>query len=517
VVIRRLAAAAASACAATTALGGCTLITDSFLTNDFSGDAFPTHVDTQTGAIVVGLRPASAPSDETSDAVLDLLSPITVIDSGPMSRPEVRYGDLLLLGNAQPGSGDRVVRARFPDAQLVALHPCADVDDRGLPNLDCRIGVPAGAGGPDRSRVFRGIVGADVLAGDAVRLRLGSDEIFVLADIGGNDRSRGLACDAVFGSPYRGGGTLVIAGTELPFGNRRITLQACLGPDADQDPLLAPTDQAAHKTPFPEPDPVNACDRERARSEIASSFQQRGTDALFVVSTSIGISILGAAAYDRYVLGHPGTPSRDQLPSGSVLLPSGAVSGGLATIERLALVGAASSNALAPCRQLYAHRLLSALGEIDPAELDRCLGSDGQPIYRFAAPCKDRTSFCPVPSILELTRPTGIAVLVVADTDPTLQALRAELRPDQPEVDGILGTDALRSVELDVDYPHDRVLARCPGADCIVRPPLAQKEDRCQINGCIKRHAAFRGQLPPGTTQDTILPGCPPPKADEEP
>ena len=76
-------------------------------------------------------------------------------------------------------------------------------------------------------------MGADVLAGDAVRLSLSTDEIFVLADVAGTNADRTAACDAVFGSPYRGGGTLVIAGTELPCGNRRITVGTCLAPDPD--------------------------------------------------------------------------------------------------------------------------------------------------------------------------------------------------------------------------------------------------------------------------------------------
>ena len=509
-------AALAGAAVLATALGGCTLITDSFLTNEFSGDQFPTHVDTSTGAIIVGIHPAGAADDQRPDAVLDLLSPITVIDSGPNTEPSVSYGDLLLLGDTTPGAATRVTRARFPDAQLVALHPCPDRQDSGtpdesddLPNPDCRVGVPAASGAPDRTRIFRGVVGADVLAGDAVRLRLGDDQIFVLADIGGGDRSRGLACDAVFSSPYRGGGTLVIAGTELPFGNRRITLQACLGADPDPDPVLAPD---------PADEAAGSCKRVAGRKAIADGLHQRGADVLLVMSTSTGISILGAAAYRRYVLAHPGAPVLETLADDAVYLPSGLVRGRRATIDRIALVAASSSNApnaLAPCRQIYAHRLLSALGAIETSEFEDCTLDDGSRTsaadFRFTSPCKDGTAFCPVPSILELARPAGIDVLVVEDSDAALQALRAELRPDQPEVDGILGTDALRTVELDVDYPHDRVLARCPAGDCVVRPPLAAESDRCQINRCLKRQPDLR-DLPPAAMAANHLPACAPPQ-----
>ncbi|HEX7837402.1 MAG TPA: hypothetical protein VF469_08065 [Kofleriaceae bacterium] len=444
-----------SAVALLAALGGCTLITDSFLTNDFSGDPFPIGVDRTSGAVLVGARPSGDTQDRR--AVLDLLSPFTLVDPGTNTEPSLGYADLTLLGK-RPDGTLTLPRARFPQAQLISLHPCPDVPDpQNPPALEaCQVGTV----GNEAS--FDAVIGADALAGDAVRLRLAQDQIFVLADIGGSDRGRTLDCDAVFDSPYRGGGTLLLAGTELSFGNRRITLQACLGPDPDPD-----TSQ-----PF---DPA--------------TFRQHGADALFVVSTGLGISILGRAAYDRYLMAvasdrlMPPPVPFDQLAPGSVFLPSGLVTGRLATVDRLALVAASTGNALSPCRQLYAHRLLTTYTltrTMDTCQMD----SNGN----SARDCPCKTSgdlFCSVPAILELTPPAGIDVLVVDDTDPTLQALRTELRPDQPEVDGILGTDVLRGAEIDVDYPHDRLLARCPGDHCSARPALAQQQDICQINRCI--------------------------------
>lgn len=499
--------AAAAALAAAGALTGCTLITDSFLTNDFSGDPFPTQVDATSGALLVGMQPLDGSEPHT--AVLDLLSPFTLRDAAPMADPTLATVDLLLLGQDAGGMLD-LPRARFPEVQLISLHPCENSPDPGAQTVPpCTVGPPA------EPRTFSGVIGADALAGDAIRLRLASQQIFVLPDIGGSDRGRTLACDAVFSAPYRGGGTLVISGTELPFGNRRITLRACLGADPEPDPQFfvddAPgaTDPTLIYDPRPDPAPDHRCRREQTRSAIAASLQPRGTDALFVVSTSIGISILGAAAYQRYVLAHPGAPGLDGLPDDMVYLPSGLIRGKRATIDGIALVGAPSSNQLAPCRQLYAHRLLAALGPIDSSEFEGCTDGAGQPLG-FPSPCKDGSSFCPVPAILELTPETRVDVLVVDDTEPTLQALRTELRPDQPEVDGILGTDILRGAEIDVDYPHDRVIARCPGAKCSARPALAEQGDRCQINRCIKGLQDFRTQVPMGApaADERNLPGC---------
>jgi hypothetical protein len=128
----------------------------------------------------------------------------------------------------------------------------------------------------------------------------------------------------------------------------------------------------------------------------------------------------------------------------------------------------------------------------------------------FDCPCKNGDAFCNVPAILELTPPGGIDVLVVDDTDPTLQALRTELRPDQPEVDGILGTNVLRGAEIDVDYPHDRLIARCPGGNCSARPGLALAQDVCQINRCITGSATAPA-CPGGTALcDPTGATCPP-------
>ncbi len=434
-------------------LAGCTLITDSFLTNEFSGDAFPVHVETRSGAIVVGLRQDARPDREV---VLDLLSPVTLTDPGFATPPSVSYVNLTLLGADGPGGALLRPRARFVDAQLISLHPGEDecqrqacgADDTDCDPLQCYVGTP------DAPRPFAGILGADILAGDAVRLRLGDDQLFILPDIGGSNRGRTLSCEAVFTSPYRGGGTLVIGGTELPFGGRRITMQACLGADPD-----------------PRADAVEA------------DLRPRGSAALFVMSTSIGISILNESAYQRYLVAHPEDPVEPVTP-GTVYLPSGPVNGRVVHIDRLTLLASGTSNPLSPCRQVYAHRLLTAHGPID----QRLCAPDGEAadnINTFDCVCKNDSEFCDAPAMLELAPPDRIALLVVPDTEPTLQALRTELRPDQAEVDGLLGIDVLRTAEIDIDYPHDRLVARCAAEGCTARPQLAVPEHRAQILSCL--------------------------------
>lgn len=441
----RAAALSALACGA---LAGCSLVTDSFRTNDFSGDPFPIQIGRESGAVLIGVR--EEPSGVERVAVLDILSPLTLIDPGIGTPTTIGTTDLVLLGRAAPGAeAFGLPRARLRGTDVISLHPCVD----NAEDPTCYVGAP-GAALP-----YDAIVGANALAGDALRLRLGDGQVFLLADVGGDERDRTFACDAVFPSPYRGGGTLVFAGTEVSFGGRRVTLQACLG--ADPNPDIPQT--------------------------------ARGSDALLVASTGIGISLLSETAYQRYrlVIGQrvpapsPPPPALEDLPGASVYLPSGPIDGRRATIDRLALAAASSSSPRAPCRQVYAHHLL--LKKLLDDKKGCELGDD--------CPCTAGNEFCSVPAVVELAPAAGIEVLVVSDGNATLQALRAELRPDQPEVDGILGADALALAEVDVDYPHNRVLMRCPApavpgapagdTGCATRPALAAADDHPRVSSCI--------------------------------
>lgn len=418
------------------ALAGCSIFTDSFEIDGFSGDPFPIDVDTTTGAIVVGI---STNSTAERVAVMDLLSPFTIIDTGSNTVPVIAYtGDgypyVTIFGEDGPGGPLTLPRAQLAEPQLISLHPC---------NTDpCTVG-PAGS-----AIAYSGIVGADSLAGDDVRLDLAESQISILENLAGGEQALSTACDAVFPSPYRGGGTAIVNGTELDYGGRRVTVAACVAFDPSVDLL-----QSA-----------------------------RGMDALFVVSTAIGTSILGQAAYERYRLFEGNTPPDiGALPTATVMLPSGPITGQVATLPSMALVGYDQSTNRGPCREDYAHHLLLARN---------CTATDDCPCKDTGVDNGDDTT-CSVPAIVELTPPAGFPILVVPDDDPTLQALRTELAPDQADLDGILGTSALQALELDADFPHDRVVMRCaPGAasdGCVTRPELPTENPvtRTQVTQCI--------------------------------
>lgn len=412
-------------------MAGCDLLTNSFDTNPFSGDAFPIYPETETGAIVLGLREAG--STGMHSAVLDVLAPITLIDRGAEREPAFDVRSYTLFGAPAPGEPLTLPRAQFSNKTVATLHPCS------LDTPVCAIGTPMAP------RPFDAVVGLDAFSSDALRLRLGTQELFVLPDIAGDDVRRSRACDAVLPQPFRGGGTLILGGAEVRFPSRRIAIDTCLAPNPN--PLIPQRD--------------------------------RGIDALLVLSTAIGPSMINEATYARYLEIFPAEPALDVLPESSLLLPSGPVNGRMGSLPSIALVGNLPSNLRAPCRQVYASHLL---------ERADCTRSDD-------CPCANDEVFCATPAIIELAPPSRIPVLIVSNSDPTLQALRTELRPDRPEVDGILGTSALGALELDIDFPHDRLLGRCiDTTTCGARAQLgSDRETRGYVTACL---GDSRGPLP---------------------
>ncbi len=373
-----------------------------------SGDPFPIYASRAAGGFIVGFTSDVDPGGAAvHPAVVDVLSPLTVIDlEGP---PPRRSGaTITMLAPPVPGAPTVVPRARFSTTALL-LHPCAT----------------AGAcvvGDPEAPTAIGAVIGADTLRHDAIRFEPDTSRMFVLDGVAGDDPARDQACDALVPAPFYGGGTLVVGDTEIPFDGLRIALDVCLLSTPPRDRPLAVT----------------------------------GTDAAMVLSTGLGISILGEARYEQWRIEHAGPPLAD-LPPATALLPAGPITGKLATIPAIDLTGGGSSSRGA-CHDGYANRLLS-LRNCQPGDECPCGGDP----------------FCAAPSVIELAPPTPIEVVVVPDTAPVLQALRAELRPARPEIDGILGMNALAGAVVDVDYPHNRVLLRCvpPPPGCVAEPTIA--------------------------------------------
>jgi hypothetical protein len=94
----------------------------------------------------------------------------------------------------------------------------------------------------------------------------------------------------------------------------------------------------------------------------------------------------------------------------------------------------------------------------------------------------------------------GIPVAVVPDSTPFLQGLRAEIRPEGPEIDGLLGAAALARTSMEIDYRSQpgRVILTCdPAAEaqvCWTSPRCQRLLERGEQRSCF--HLPKQG-LPP--------------------
>jgi hypothetical protein len=385
---------------------------------DDAHDPFPILVDRAGGAFVVGLSTPGDTAERT--AVVDVLSPLTVLDQDAAVAPARAEGCLKLMAPRSLTDPTRIIRTRWVTTVL-RMHPCD-------PALPCEIGAPG------LPRAIDAIIGGDVLRSNAISFEPATNTMYVLPDVAGDDGARGRACDVVVPEPFYGGGTLRVGDTEVAFAGTRIALGVCL-----------------------------------SHAPMAAEAKDRGVDAALVLSTGVGISILGRSRYDAWAEA-TGAPAFTTLPPATALLASGPVDGRLGRIDRLAIVGTSTAPRGA-CREVFSHHLLTERA---------CLPTDGDD-----CPCEGDASSCPVAGIAELAPAAPIEVVVVDDDHPLLQSLRAELRPEQPEIDGILGVNALATTAFDVDYPNNRLLVRCVAAGCVARPALGDETPRERAAACI--------------------------------
>src|SRR5690606_24049671 len=130
-------------------------------------------------------------------------------------------------------------------------HPCPG-------ETPCPIGLDG------RAIEVGAMVGSDILGRSAMRIDFPAGEIRFFPETPGTEAELSNECHAVMPGAFAGGGTLLVGGTEVNFAGRRPVLGACLDvADAEED-------------------------------------TERGTDALLLVSTGTGVSVLSASAYDRY-------------------------------------------------------------------------------------------------------------------------------------------------------------------------------------------------------------------------
>jgi hypothetical protein len=401
-------------------------------TNSPQIDPFPIPITTELGPILLGA--VTTDSADPVPALVDTLSPMSTMDTLETPATEIpaprRRRTTLTLLSACPGpdpvSGcppdqPPVPRARYYSIAVIDVHSCQD------PASVCQVGVAG------RTAAYRAIVGGDLLARTAVRIDLRdplAPQMVLFPDIAGNNAEHCAAGETVVPIDLAGGGTVLLEGGEVGFSGTRLPINACLD--------FAP-------------------DRPGAPS---------GTNALLLLATGLGPSVLSESAYFRYFLGNsafcdaqpeqcdgsPGAisvpPPYSELPVVEFDLPSGRTEARLVTLTRVALVGNGTADRSA-CDERRAVQLMTDAGQ--------CSSGDD-------CPCAPGRTTCAAAAAAELSPAVGITFAVLADTHPLLQSLRGELRPGQAEVDGLLGLDALSALRIDIDYPAQRLLMTCAAA-----------------------------------------------------
>jgi hypothetical protein len=238
-------------------------------------------------------------------------------------------------------------------------------------------------------------------------------------------------------------GPLVLAST-------RIVLRACAVPDAF-DPTA----------------PRVQCCKEADAVRLAS-----GIDLALMVDTGVGPLVLSEAAWIRIKARLATTPTPAvETPGGPLQIatwPEAIPTVTWSTIPRYALVdletGAATDPG--PCVELGRARRIErvsvqiasdiALGVAPTACTEPCDND-------VREPDKSQNSA----AYLELAGPqTPIPVAVIRDDEAYLQGLRFDIRPEGPELDGVIGAAALGRARLEIDYvsgPSRAVFSCEPG------------------------------------------------------
>ena len=353
---------------------------------------------------------ALIPGREPFRIVVDTASPLSAIDATSDSTGRTLLDEMRLLRPDDPN----VVRA--------ILHGMYVVE---TPLFQVGTGTPV---------AVAGVLGGDVLVHFAVRFQYGDDAAtmtFTERDYDAgkpeSDDELARAGRVVVHSHVLGGGAYDLGGDVESYGGTRLTLPAC------------------------------------------AVIGGRAVDLTLLVGTGYGPLVLGRSAAER-LLGRP-------VPDGEVdRLYSPGVSGGIAVLERddllrsdlsaLALVGdehgtssQSTSDFGGPCTQLFRHQTFEVLTPSIDCPTAPAVGP-GPNNTRVGA------------AYVQLCANASVGYAVIADEEPLLAGMRAELRPHLAEVDGIAGTEVLRHLVTELNYTNDRVVLSCAdGAQsCFSRP-----------------------------------------------
>ncbi len=190
-----------------------------------------------------------------------------------------------------------------------------------------------------------------------------------------------------------------------------------------------------------------------------------GADLSLLLATGVGPMVLSRSAWARVSALLPAPPAMTSAPLLVATWPT-AIDASWTTMPRYALVDGfdpPSTGDEGPCVDLgrarrieWTEAQIAATGQAQPA-----VGACVQPCD--TDPSKPGEA---LNSAAYLELGGAIPVAVVDDAEPFLQALRFDIRPEGPDIDGLVGAAALGTARVELDYINDtpRAIFSCEPA-----------------------------------------------------
>jgi hypothetical protein len=377
--------------------------------------------------------------------VVDTASPVTILASPATTGTlEITQRGFDLLDGSDPAPATARVRARFRDLGLFTLP----------------LGPVGGA-----TTLPGGVVGGDLLRAFSVELRFAGPCPDVDAGAAGPGcssvtfwRHQGATLDFLEDAGYA-----VVRFT--PFGGGETTAQSPADFLGLQAPVTLPPTRVVFRAcaaprVFSRTEPREAC---CARGdEIARAS---GADLSLLLATGVGPMVLSQSAWARVSALLQTPPAMTSAPLLVATWPT-PIAATWTTMPRYALVDGfdpPSTGDEGPCVDLgrarrieWTEAQIASTGQAQPA-----VGACVQPCDTDPSQTGESLNSA---AYIELGG--AIPVAVVDDAEPFLQALRFDIRPEGPDIDGLVGAAALGAARVELDYINDtpRAIFSCEQA-----------------------------------------------------
>jgi hypothetical protein len=470
-------------------------------------DSFPIALDRAPvgnglpggGALLAVAGPPDAPAGPTYPMVVDTGSPVTILSGPAAGELQTVQSGFDLYGATAAGAAPHLpLRASFRNLDVLQL-PLQPVGDTTV--------TPP-----------QGILGANLLLNYSVEFRFGAlcaaggsalcSSMTFWNHLGADESFLEDAGFALISFTLFGGGEVTANGDSDFLGLRgplqvpptRVVLRGCAVPTSFDPSTFAPGVPLA---------PACCTTADAANHQLGLVS---GVDLALMIDTGIGPLVLSQSAWTR-VVAEAATSSSGTLPTpvASPLLVATwpiPIDATWSTIPRFALVNLETGVNLdpGPCVELARARrteIVSYQTVTNPT-----LADPVSPICGSPCDYDPNNSGEAQNSAAYLEMNGQIPVAIIADGEPFLQALRFDVLPEGPELDGLVGANALGRSRLEIDYLSSpaRAVFSCeedaPRAECWAASRCPQLPDQDHQHLCFDLPATG---LPPSCVPS----GCP--------